>query len=115
MVLAADGKKMSKSLSATTPIPRRSWTSFGADALRLFLMNSAVLRADDLCFTDEGVKDVLKGILIPLWNAYGFFVTYANIDGFPDTVPEAAIVPGSARAIRSTAGYSRSAKPWSEA
>ena len=40
--------------------------NFGADALRLFLMNSAVTRCDDLCYSDEGVKDVLKGVLIPL-------------------------------------------------
>jgi isoleucyl-tRNA synthetase len=92
MVLASDGKKMSKSLKNYTD-PTEVMDKFGADALRLFLMNSAVTRCDDLCYSDEGVKDVLKGILIPLWNAYGFFVTYANIDGFPDRMPEAAIVP----------------------
>ena len=44
-------------------------------------MHSAVVKADDLKYSDEGVRDVLKGILIPLWNSYSFFVTYANIDG----------------------------------
>jgi len=43
-------------------------------------MGSPVLRADDLCFTDDGVREVLRGILIPWWNAYSFYVTYANID-----------------------------------
>ncbi len=80
MVLAADGKKMSKSQRNYTD-PKEVIDRYGADALRLYLMNSPVLKADDLCFTDEGVKEVLKGVLIPLWNAYGFFVTYANIDG----------------------------------
>jgi len=80
MVLAADGKKMSKSQRNYTD-PMEVIDKFGADALRLYLMNSPVLSAGDLCFTDEGVKEVLKGILIPLWNAYGFFVTYANVDG----------------------------------
>ena len=80
LVLAADGKKMSKSLRNYTD-PTKVVNEFGADALRLFLMHSAVVKADDLKYSDEGVRDVLKGILIPLWNSYSFFVTYANIDG----------------------------------
>ncbi len=79
LVLAADGKKMSKSLRNYTD-PTKVVNEFGADALRLFLMHSAVVRADDLKYSDEGVRDVLKGILIPLWNSYSFYVTYANID-----------------------------------
>jgi len=79
LVLAADGKKMSKSLRNYTD-PNKVINSFGADALRLFLVHSAVVKADDLRYTDEGVEEVLKSIIIPLWNAYSFFVTYANID-----------------------------------
>ncbi len=79
LVLATDGKKMSKSLRNYTD-PNKVVNEFGADALRLFLMHSAVVRADDLKYSDEGVRDVLKGILIPLWNSYSFYVTYANID-----------------------------------
>ncbi len=86
LVLASDGKKMSKSLSNYTD-PAVAIEQFGADAIRLFLMHSAVVKADDLRYSDEGVRDVLKGILIPLWNSYSFFVTYANIDGI--TVKEA--------------------------
>jgi isoleucyl-tRNA synthetase len=86
MVLAADGKKMSKSQRNYTD-PNEIMDKFGADALRLYLMNSPVLKADDLCFTDEGVREVLKSVILPIWNAYGFFVTYANIDGIhPGTV-----------------------------
>ncbi len=93
MVLAADGKKMSKSLRNYTD-PMDVINQYGADALRLFLMSSAVMKADDLKFTDEGVKDVLKGILIPLWNAYSFYVTYANIDGAePAEAPAGASNP----------------------
>jgi len=54
--------------------------NFGADALRLFLMNSACVRAESLKYSDDGVKEVLKSIIIPFWNAYSFYVTYANID-----------------------------------
>lgn len=43
-------------------------------------MHSAVVKADDLRYSDDGVRDVLKSIIIPLWNSYSFFVTYANID-----------------------------------
>lgn len=79
LVLAEDGKKMSKSLRNYTD-PMEVMNKFGADALRIFLMNSAVIKAEDLCYSDEGVKEVLKSVIIPIWNAYGFFVTYANID-----------------------------------
>lgn len=91
MVLAADGKKMSKSQRNYTD-PNQIMDKFGADALRLYLMNSPVLKADDLCFTDEGVREVLKSVILPIWNAYGFFVTYANIDG---VIPK-EITPGEA-------------------
>lgn len=80
LILAADGKKMSKSLRNYTD-PVKVMNEFGADALRLFLMHSPVTRADDLCYSDDGVKEVVKSIILPLWSAYGFFVTYANIDG----------------------------------
>ena len=79
LVLASDGKKMSKSLRNYTD-PNKAVDAYGADALRLFLMHSAVVKADDLKYSDDGVRDILKGILIPLWNSYSFYVTYANID-----------------------------------
>lgn len=88
LVLAPDGKKMSKSERNYTD-PMDVIHSFGADALRLFLMYSPVVRAEDLKYSDEGVKDILKTIIIPLWNAYSFFVTYANIDQMvPQGEPE---------------------------
>jgi len=87
LVLANDGKKMSKSLRNYTD-PMEVINVFGADALRLFLVNSAVVKADDLRYSDEGVRDVMKSIILPLWNAYSFFVTYANIDGIrPEAAP----------------------------
>jgi isoleucyl-tRNA synthetase len=52
-------------------------------------MHSAVVKSDDLRYSDEGVREVMKSIIIPLWNAYSFFVTYANIDGAsPSGAPE---------------------------
>ncbi|MCQ2597928.1 MAG: isoleucine--tRNA ligase [Treponema sp.] len=80
LVLAEDGRKMSKSLKNYTD-PVEAINMFGADALRLFLIHSAVVKADDLRYSDTGVREVLKNILIPLWSGYSFFVQYANIDG----------------------------------
>mgnify|MGYP003798964907 CR=1 FL=1 len=90
LVLASDGKKMSKSLRNYTD-PMKVMQEFGADALRLFLMNSAVTRADDLCYSDDGVREVLKNLILPLWSAYSFFVTYINLDRVspPQAKPEA--------------------------
>ena len=79
LVLAEDGKKMSKS-ARNFPDPMEVMNEFGADALRLFLMHSACVKAEDLRYSDTGVKEVLKNVIIPLWNSYSFFVTYANID-----------------------------------
>ncbi|QEJ95034.1 isoleucine--tRNA ligase [Treponema phagedenis] len=97
LVLAADGKKMSKSLRNYTD-PNTVVNEFGADALRLFLMHSSVVKADDLKYSDEGVRDVLKSILIPLWNSYSFYVTYANIDKV--TPPAHAKLDGKDKGIK---------------
>ncbi len=94
LVLASDGRKMSKSLKNYTD-PVEAINMFGADALRLFLMHSAVVKADDLKYSDDGVREVIKSIILPLWNSYSFFVQYANIDGvtctgheFDEKLPE---------------------------
>ena len=79
IVLAEDGRKMSKSLKNYTD-PNLVMDKFGADALRLFLMMSSVVKAEEVKYSDEGVKEVLRDVILPLWNAYAFYVTYANID-----------------------------------
>jgi len=88
LILAADGKKMSKSLRNFTD-PMEILNQFGADSMRLYLMNSAAVRGESLRFTDDGVRDVLKSIILPLWNSYSFLVTYANIDkAQPSSAPD---------------------------
>jgi len=81
LVLAEDGRKMSKRLK-NYPDPMYIVNSYGADALRLYMISSPVVRAEDLCFSEEGVKHALRHLLIPWWNAYSFFVTYARVDGW---------------------------------
>jgi isoleucyl-tRNA synthetase len=80
MILAEDGRKMSKSLK-NYPDPVSIFESSGADALRAFLINSQVLRAEPLRFSEEGVKQVVRTVLLPLWNTFSFFTTYAEADG----------------------------------
>ncbi len=79
LVLAEDGLKMSKRLK-NYPDPLHVVHEYGADALRLYLINSPVVKGESLRFAEEGVKHALRHLLIPLWNSYSFFVTYANID-----------------------------------
>ncbi|CAK7902910.1 hypothetical protein CAAN1_16S02014 [[Candida] anglica] len=71
IVLAADGKKMSKRLK-NYPDPTIVLDKYGADALRLYLINSPVLRAETLKFREEGVKEVVSTVLLPWYNSFNF-------------------------------------------
>jgi len=73
LVLAADGEKMSKR-KKNYPDPRLIIDKYGADALRLYLINSPVVRADTLRFKEEGVRDVIKDVFLPWYNAYRFLM-----------------------------------------
>ncbi|PNW71377.1 hypothetical protein CHLRE_16g651750v5 [Chlamydomonas reinhardtii] len=73
LVLAADGKKMSKRLK-NYPDPTEVLDKYGADALRLYLINSPVVRAETLRFKEEGVFAVVKDVFLPWYNAYRFLV-----------------------------------------
>jgi len=81
LVLAEDGRKMSKSLK-NYPDPMEVLHQHGADALRLYLIDSPVVKAQELKFSEAGVKDIVRKILLRWWNSYSFFVNYANVDNF---------------------------------
>ena len=81
LILAENGQKMSKRLK-NYPDPMVVVNTYGADALRLFMLGSQVVRAEDLKFSEAGVKEILRGVMIPMWNALSFFTTYANVDGY---------------------------------
>lgn len=84
IILSEEGKKLSKRLKNYAP-PENILNQLGADALRLFLINSPAVKAEDLRFSENGVREMSRSILLPLWNAYSFFVTYTNIDGWHPT------------------------------
>jgi isoleucyl-tRNA synthetase len=79
LILAEDGRKMSKSLK-NYPDPNQLFDAFGADALRAYLLNSPLLRGEPLRFAEGGVRDVVRTVMLPYWNAYSFFTTYAEAD-----------------------------------
>lgn len=84
LVLAEDGKKMSKMLK-NYPDPKEVLNSAGADALRLYLLDSPVVCGEELKFSLKGVKDQVRKNLLRLHNVYAFFVGYANVDNFSPT------------------------------
>ncbi len=94
IVLAADGQKMSKRLK-NYPDPEYVLKKYGADAVRLYMLNSPAVKADDICFSEAGVELVLKQVLIPLWNAYSFFLTYARLYNFRPKNEDAPVNPES--------------------
>ena len=98
LILAADGKKMSKRLK-NYPDPAQVIDSYGADALRAYLINSAVVRGEPMKFgknkddlTGECVKDTVRVAILPLWNAFNFLVTYARADGWAPELCQAYVV-----------------------
>ena len=85
LVLASDGTKMSKR-KKNYPDPTLVIDKFGADALRLYLINSPVVRAETLKFKEEGVRDILKDVFLPWYNAYRFLIQ--NIESYESTTGE---------------------------
>ena len=97
LVLAADGKKMSKRLK-NYPDPMLIINNYGSDALRLYLINSPVVKAETLKFQEDGVSEIVRGVLIPWFNAFRFFVQ--SVDRYEQThtvefVPDTATALGS--------------------
>ena len=80
IVLGSDGLKMSKSLR-NYPDVSEVFDRDGSDAMRWFLMASSVLRGGNLVVTEEGIRAGVREFLLPLWNAWYFFATYANAAG----------------------------------
>ena len=63
---------------ATSPTRRRCGTVYGSDAVRWFLMSSSILRGGNLIVGEEGIRDGVRQVLLPLWSTYYFFSLYAG-------------------------------------
>lgn len=84
VVLGTDGRKMSKNFG-NYPDPKEMLQKYGGDALRLYLMGTPVMRAEDVAISEDQYRNEVKNYMLTLWNVYNFFVTYANLDSWsPD-------------------------------
>ncbi len=81
VLLGTDGRKMSKRLR-NYPDPLDVVAQHGSDALRIALLSSPVVRGVDIRFQEEAVRDAARRFILPLWNTFHYFTTYAAIDGF---------------------------------
>lgn len=79
MILAEDGKKLSKKLKNYTD-PWELITNVGADALRYYLLSSPVIRAENLNFVDKDCELLQRLLLQILWNVRAFYLLYAGTD-----------------------------------
>ena len=80
IVLGDDGQKMSKSLR-NYPDPMVVFDTYGADAMRWYLLSSAILRGSDFSVTESGIRDTVRQVLLPFWNSWYFLSLYANAEG----------------------------------
>ncbi|HEX4475060.1 MAG TPA: isoleucine--tRNA ligase [Polyangiaceae bacterium] len=89
LILAEDGQKMSKSRK-NYPDPNTVISKYGADALRAYMIDSPVVRGEPLRFSERGLSEIVRVVVLPYWNALSFFTTYAVVDGYD---PTCAVAP----------------------
>ena len=80
IVLGDDGQKMSKSLR-NYPDPMEVFDRYGSDAMRWYLLSSAILRGGDFSVTEEGIRETVRQNILPLWSTWYFLSLYANASG----------------------------------
>jgi len=85
-ILADDGSKMSKSKGNYTD-PMINMNKYSSDALRYYLMTSVVMRAEDLRFSDQDIKEVQSRLLNILWNTYQFYKIYTTENQIKEVDP----------------------------
>jgi isoleucyl-tRNA synthetase len=84
VLLGDDGQKLSKRLN-NFPDPDLMFSRYGADAMRWYLLSSAVLRGADGTVDERNIAEASRQVLQPIWNAWHFFTLYANTDGYRAT------------------------------
>ena len=85
IVLGDDGAKMSKSLR-NYPDPMKVFDTYGADAMRWYLLSSSILRGSDFAVTEEGIRDTVRQVMLPMWNSWYFLSLYANAESMTGEV-----------------------------
>ncbi|MFH1854976.1 MAG: isoleucine--tRNA ligase [bacterium] len=75
IVLAEDGKKMSKRLN-NYPDPMKIFDQYGADALRFYLMGSTVMQAENLFFSELELREAYNKVINTLNNILSFYKIY---------------------------------------
>lgn len=78
VIFGTDGRKMSKTYG-NYPDPRETLEKEGAEALRWYLLGSRLVVGEDINFDEKQLRDQLRLYLLPLWNIYSFFTTYAEL------------------------------------
>jgi isoleucyl-tRNA synthetase len=84
ILLADDGAKLSKKLRNYTE-PDEIFEKQGSDALRWYFMSTNIVRGGDTRISDQAIDDVVRQVILPIWNAYSFFTLYANVEGHQAT------------------------------
>jgi len=99
LILAQDGKKLSKKLRNYTA-PEELFDTYGVDALRYFLLAVTPI-GEDYRFSDKGVQEALQKVVMILWNVVSFYTLYKNhkqhIRSRKNTTPQVLDVWISAR------------------
>ncbi|OGL25233.1 hypothetical protein A3A68_00710 [Candidatus Saccharibacteria bacterium RIFCSPLOWO2_01_FULL_48_13] len=81
LILAADGRKLSKRLRNYPPI-NELLDKFGADTTRLFVLSSPLMNGEDTRMTEDLFRDIYRNVLMTLFNSHSFFLTYSELDGW---------------------------------
>lgn len=82
-----DGRKMSKTYG-NYPDPRETLNKYGAEAMRWYFLTSKLIMGEDINFDEKSLRDQLRLYLLPLWNIYSFFITYANLHNWEPTTDD---------------------------
>lgn len=81
LILAQDGRKLSKRLGNFPPV-EELFQKFGADSVRFFLLSSPLMNGEPTRLDEDSIRDIQRNLFLTLWNSYSFFTTYAEIDNW---------------------------------
>src|SRR5467141_3269256 len=88
-VVDPKGRKASKSRGNVLD-PNYLFDNFGSDAVRWYFYTSTQV-GENYRTGDAALKETVQQFIIPLWNCYSFFVTYARLDNFDPARPSVPV------------------------